>query len=617
MKWNSPVVCMVMLEVKLMEAWMMKMRTLVVSLAALLAVLVTLVACGAAEESFSAAAPAQIMQDSANDDNLRAELGLDKGIGLPGFPGSQAPQAPAARAASAPAASAPAQPAPTAAPFKVTSEMAVEKIVLEEFEIELHSISDESSESDESSDAGEFSEERAALVAQNRIIVRTVQLALEVDDVADSIEEISQSVQRDGGWVVSTDRSSKHYGYIAVRVPAAKLDEALKWMRGVGVDVLSEASTSTDVTDEYYDLRSRVKSLQATEEALIRLLDRAADVEDALEVQRELARVQVEVEAHKGRIKLLEETAAFSLVNISLNLAPQDMRVDAGEDVTFSVGENARFRATFYPLEGIDDFDFVWDFGDGTRVATGTGSAPRPGGGRITATVHHQYSSDLESPFIVEVTMTGRGEAGIVEGSGTFIATVTELPAITVFAGEHRFVEEGEEVEFSGSFTRPEGLSNYQYSWEFSDGTEAVTGAPEEGATTVTVTHVYENHRPQSFTVTLTVSADSEAGEVEGSTSIEVFVQESKGFVVSGWSAEENLKGAVRALSGFAQAAGTVGIWVVIFSPVLLIVGAVIYGFMRFRRRLIESSRRRAPSQSGVDESYLSAARDGDAEEQS
>ena len=458
--------------------------------------------------------------------------------------------------------------------------MAVEKEVLEEFEVEGHSIPDESSE------AVEFSEERAALVAQNRIIVRTVQLALEVDDVADSIEVISQSVQRDGGWVVSTDRSSKHYGYIAVRVPAAKLDEALKWMRGVGVDVLSEASTSTDVTDEYYDLRSRVTSLQATEEALIRLLDRAADVEDALEVQRELARVQVEVEAHLGRIKLLEETAAFSLVNISLNLAPQDMRVDAGEDMTFSVRENARFRATFYPPEGIDDFDFAWDFGDGTPGFEQEREARQePDGGRITATVHHQYNSDLESPFIVEVTMIGLGEAGIVEGSDTFIATVTELSAITVFAGEHRVVEEGEEVEFSGSFTRPKGLTNYQYSWEFSDGSEAVMGTPEEGATTVTATHVYENHRPQSFLATLTVSADSDAGEVEGSAAIEVFVQESKGFVISGWSAGDNLKDAVRALSGFAQVAGTVGIWVVIFSPVLLVVGAVIYGLMRFRRR--------------------------------
>ena len=57
---------------------MMKMRTLVISLAALLVVLVTLVACG----SESAAAPAQIMQDSANDDNLREDLRLEKGFGL-------------------------------------------------------------------------------------------------------------------------------------------------------------------------------------------------------------------------------------------------------------------------------------------------------------------------------------------------------------------------------------------------------------------------------------------------------------------------------------------------------------------------------------------------------
>ena len=595
MRWKCPVVCMVMLEVKLMEERVMRMRMSVISLAALLVVLVSLVACGGAA-------------DESEDAGRSGQPGLP---GVPGFQRSQVPQAPAAAAAPAPAIPAPAATAVPSFVFVTSDGIAVEKEVLEESVVERHSISDESSEE------VEFSEERAALVAQNRIIVRTVQLALEVDDVAQSIEEISQSVQGDGGWVVSTDRSSKHFGFVAVRVPAAKLDDTLKWMRQLGVDVLSEASTSTDVTDEYYDLRSRVKSLQATEEALIRLLDRAVDVEDALEVQRELARLQVEIESHLGRIKLLEETAAFSLVNISLNLAPQEMRVDAGEDMTYSVGEVARFRASFYPPEGIDEFDFVWDFGDGSNVLGGISSAPRADGGRITATVHHQYNSDLESPFIVEVKMTGRGEAGVVEGSDTFIATVTELPAITVFAGEHRFVEEGEEVEFSGSFTRPEGLTNYQYSWEFSDGSEAVTGAPEEGATTVTASHVYENHRPQSFTVTLTVSADSDAGEVEGSASIEVFVQESKGFVVSGWSAGDNLKNAIRALSGFAQAAGTVAIWVVIFIPVWIVVGVVIYLIVRFRGRLRLRRRRRARSESGVSEGYLSSSQDGDSEEQS
>ena len=567
-------------------------------LAAVAVLAATLIACGAADED--AAAPAmpasQQAQRVAMAEDIRDESGLLGFRNLwpaapPGAPGAAMPQPPMAAA-----------PAPTAVP-----QIMAEVEVVKEVEAEVLKVV-------ETSQAGDFSEERAALVAQNRIIVRTVHLNLEVDDVVDAIEEISKSTQRDGGWVVSTERGSKHYGFIAVRVPAEKLDSALQWMRQVGVDVLSEASTSTDVTDEYYDLRSRVDSLQATEEALIRLLDRAEKVEDALEVQRELARLQVEIESHLGRIKLLEETAAFSLVNISLNLAPQDMRVDAGEDKAFSVGEVARFRAIFYPPEGIDDFRFTWDFGDGSAVENGSGSAPRADGGRITATVHHLYSSDLESPFIVEVTMTGRGEAGIVEGSDTFIATVTELPAITVFAGDHRFVEEGEEVEYSGSFTRPEGLSSYQYSWEFSDGAKAVTGAPEEGATTVTAKHVYENHRPQPFTVTLTVSAESEAGDVEGSASFEVFVREAEGFVISGWSAGDNLKSAIRALSGFAQTAGTVAIWAVIFVPVWIVLAIVIYVIIRLRRRVRLNLRRRAPAESGAGEGNLSTAQDGDGE---
>ena len=586
---------------------MMKRTTmLIMLLAAMLMLMAAPVACGVESESGdsrpAAAAAPQMQQAPAAPAPAAAQAGLQGRPGLPGapgFPGS--PVAPAQPAAPASA--------PTAVPAAASERVVLEKLVLKEVEAEAMS------EDAPQVGVGEFSEERAALVAQNRIIVRTVQLALEVNDVAASIEEISQSVQQDGGWVVSTDRGSKHFGFISVRVPASKLDDTLKWMRLVGVDVLSEASTSTDVTDEYYDLRSRVTSLQATEEALIKLLDRAEDVEDALEVQRELARLQVEIESHLGRIKLLEETAAFSLVNISLHLAPQEMRVDAGEDRTFSVDERAMFRATFYPPEGIDDFRFTWDFGDGSAVENGSSSAPRPDGGRITATISHRYRSDEESPFIVEVKMTGSGDAGVVEGSDTFIATVTELPAISVFAGEYLFVEEGEEVEFSGSFTRPKGLSNYRYTWEFSDGSEALTGAPEEGATTVTAIHVYENHRPEPFYATLTVSAESEAGSVEGTATIEVFVQETEGFVITGWSAGDNLKDAVRALSGVAQVTGTAIIWIATFSPVWIVLAIVVVAFIWFRRRLLDSSRRRAPSDSGTDDSYLSTAQDEDTEE--
>ncbi len=533
---------------------------------ALIALLIAIMtaACGAATEQFSASAPA------------------------PAAP-AQAPPAPA-MAESMPAPAAPAVPAPAAAAAPAPAQAAdVQRIVVEK------EVAEEAQTASDTSQVGEFDEAQVALIAQNRIIVRTVNLNLEVQDVANAIDVISESVQQSGGWVVNSDRSSTHYGFISVRVPAGELDSSLEWMRDVGVDVLSESSTSTDVTDEYYDLRSRVKSLQATETALLKLLDKAEKVEDALEVQRELARLQVEIEAHLGRIKLLEETAAFSLVHIALNLAPVNMQVDAGPDKTFSVGELVRFRATFAPPEGIDDFKFTWDFGDGTPPVSGNGSAPTTDAGRrITATVNHVYNDDRDSPYIVEVSIIGTGDAGIVEGADTFIASVSQVPAIVVFAGDHRVVEEDSEETYSGSFTRPKGLTNYKYSWDFGDGSASVSGAPEEGATTVETLHTFDNHRPASYTVTLTISAESDAGTVLGSSSFEVFVEEAQGLVISGWSAGDTLKDSVRALSGVAQVLGTMLIWLAIFSPVWIVLAILVFVIVRFRSRLIRTSRQSA-----------------------
>ena len=558
---------------------MMKMNTTVIWTAGLLALVMTLLACGsAAEESedfFAVAAPSapapQMQMIAASDEEAASGRAM---------------------AMSAPAAPAPAQPA------------AMEKEVIKEVEGDAFNVSGHAA-----SPASEASE--ATLVTQKRMVVYTADMWLVVADVQSALQDIGALAESMGGWVVGSNRDTTHSGYTSIRVPAERLDETMAELRRMSIEVQSESTTSQDVTDEYYDLRSRVKSLQATEQALIKLLDRAEKVEDALAVQQELARLQVEIEAHLGRIKLLEETAAYSLITAYLTLAPAEMGVDAGPDKTYSVGEFARFRATFMPPEGIDDFEFTWDFGDGTPPVRGNGSAPTTQTGqRITATVNHFYEDDRDSPYIVEVKIRGVGEAGIAEGEDTFIATVTEIPAIVVYAGDFRMVDEGDEETYSGSFTRPEGLRNYQYKWDFGDGSPALSGAVEEGASKVETTHIFENHRPLEYAVTLTITAESDAGKVEGIGSFGVYAQEVEGFVVSGWSAGDDFKSAIRALSGLAQVAGTALIWLAIFSPAWLVLAAIVYGFVRFRRRLIRNSRQ---SQESVEET---AQRD-DGEERS
>ena len=427
-------------------------------------------------------------------------------------------------------------------------------------------------------------EVQASVAAQERIIVREVVIDLVVDNVPQTVDLVATVAQQLGGWTVSSDRSSVHRGRVAIRVPAQDLEEAIRQLRALAIRVESELSNSRDVTDEYVDSSSRLRSLRATEESLLNLLTQANDVEDALEVQRELAQLQAQIESLEGRIKFLQQTAAFSLVNVSLSLAPKTMTVDAGPDQTFSADQPARFRATFNPPAGIEDFNFTWDFGDGARVE-GTGSAPttQPGQ-RITATVNHVFEDDRDSPYIVQLEITGTGQAGIVEGSDTLIATVTRIPTIEVFAGESRVVDEGEEIEYSGSFTRPEGLWDIQYRWAFGDGSPTAIGAPEEGATRAVAIHTYENYRPQAYEVTLTVTAQSEAGEVKDSGSFYVDVRESQGLIVGNWNLADSAKWAIRALSAVALAIVNILIWVAIFSPVWLALAAIGYGLLRLNR---------------------------------
>ena len=98
---------------------------------------------------------------------------------------------------------------------------------------------------------------QASLPAQDRIIVHTAYLSLVTDDVALAIGRVGDVAGRLGGWVVNSERSSRHSGSIAVRVPATSLDEALRLI-GEMAEVEARSITSQDVTDEYVDSQSRL-----------------------------------------------------------------------------------------------------------------------------------------------------------------------------------------------------------------------------------------------------------------------------------------------------------------------------------------------------------------------
>ena len=208
--------------------------------------------------------------------------------------------------------------------------------------------------------------------------------------------------------------------------------------------------------------------------------------------------------------------------------------------------------------------------------------------------MNHVYPDDRDSPYIVTIELTGRGEGGIAEGTDSLLATVTEVPSIEVFAGESRTVEEGDEVTYTASFTAPDELWDYEYQWDFGDGSPTVAGEIDEG-TRVEATHAYTDYRPFAYTVELTVSAMSDAGRISASGSFDVSVTESESFIIGGVDVEGTFKTAVRALSAVGVALFYILIWVVVFIP-LIVLGWVAVRLGRRVARRYNLSRPSRPS---------------------
>ncbi|MDA1279065.1 MAG: DUF4349 domain-containing protein [Chloroflexi bacterium] len=442
-------------------------------------------------------------------------------------------------------------------------------------------------------------EDEIAAATDGRVIVRTADLGINVGSVTDSLDDISKIATAAGGWVVSSVQSRQFQGSISVRVPADRFDDVIEQLTDLAAKVNFVTTRSEDFTEEFTDVTARSQTLRDTLERLRVLYDRAFSVEDAITIQKEITNIQSNLESLEARLKFLSQSSAFSFISVSLESVPIELAIDAGEDIAAAVGHPVTYRAKFTPPEGIEDFYITWNFGDGTREESTDRVAPTGNADQvITAPIIHFFDRDEDSPFIVTVELRGTGDAGIAEGEDTLVTTVSRLPVIEVFAGEYQTVEAGSKVRFKSSFTRPEGVSEVSYSWNFGDGTAPETGVIDgaEGAAQVETQHVFENFRPNPYIVVLTITGQTEVGEVKSRGEVLVFVRETIGVASADLDAGSVSRDALRTLESIGVFLATAGLWLLILSPAWLVAGAIVFVLIRRRnairipRRTVENS---------------------------
>jgi hypothetical protein len=162
----------------------------------------------------------------------------------------------------------------------------------------------------------------------DRMVIRTAQLSLEVGDMEQALAQVRQIAQQGGGIVSASNtrverinEQERMVADLTIQVRSDGLDATLSALRALG-KVTTETSASQDVTEEYVDLDSNLRNLQASEAAILRLMDRAERIEDIVSLQRELTNIRGQIERIQGRKRYLERRSDMATVTLSLRLPP-------------------------------------------------------------------------------------------------------------------------------------------------------------------------------------------------------------------------------------------------------------------------------------------------------
>lgn len=162
-----------------------------------------------------------------------------------------------------------------------------------------------------------------------RMVIYNADMRISVEDPEATMQTIIEMAEDAGGYVVSsnlyktyTDRGNLPQANLMVRVPAGRLNSIMESIKSLTPnpkdDVLAENVSGQDVTAEFTDLESRLRNLEAAEQALVELMEDAQDPQDVLDVFSELTYYRGEIEIVKGRMRYLEESAALSALSVDI-----------------------------------------------------------------------------------------------------------------------------------------------------------------------------------------------------------------------------------------------------------------------------------------------------------
>lgn len=177
-------------------------------------------------------------------------------------------------------------------------------------------------------ESGELSSSMEAGQAElpaNEKIITTLYLNAQTEDMDTILRSVNEKIAEVGGYIEGQDiyngSAYESYRYrhatLTIRIPADKLTGFVAHV-SANANIISENTTTENITLSYVAVESRIEALEAERDRLMELMAMAEDMEDLLMIEARLTEVLAELEEVTSQLRLYDNLVNYSTVHLDI-----------------------------------------------------------------------------------------------------------------------------------------------------------------------------------------------------------------------------------------------------------------------------------------------------------
>lgn len=158
----------------------------------------------------------------------------------------------------------------------------------------------------------------------DRKLIRRISMDLQTRELDVLLDTIDEKVTALGGYVetsktnMGNSNTDVRQATLTIRIPAEKLDAFTNHVASIS-NVTASSESAEDITLSYVATESRQKALQAEENRLLALIDKAANLTELLQLEKRLTEIRTELEQVTSQLKVYDNLVDYSTVQLDIN----------------------------------------------------------------------------------------------------------------------------------------------------------------------------------------------------------------------------------------------------------------------------------------------------------